>query len=145
MAEKKINGRTFKVQPMLATKALVMQARIIKLIGPGVGNFKAIMGSLGSGSSEEQKGEGAALAIRAIADIFAAGDPEQMVALMKDIMHEGMILRPSGEYYHIDLDADFVGYEGDIYTVLFFILSEQFASFFTGLRGIGNLRLNLKA
>lgn len=145
MAEKKINGRTFKTQPMLASRALVLQARIIKLVGPGLGDIKGIMAAFGEDKTEEQKQQGAALAIKAISDIFSAGDPEQMVSLVSEILREGMILRPSGSYDPIDLDGDFITNQGDVFSVLFFILMEQFAGFFTGLQGIGSLKIRAKA
>lgn len=143
MAEKKFSGRTFKTEPMLASRALVLQARIIKLIGPGVVNFKEIMASFGSEANEEKKAEGTAFAIKALTDIFSAAEPEAMVGLLKDILQEGMILRPSGSYDPVDLDGDFINHQGDIFPVVAFILLEQFSSFFTGLRGIGNLKSKL--
>lgn len=145
MAEKKINGRTFKTSPMLATRALVLQARILKLIGPAVDNFGLIMAGFGDKKSEAKKAESTAAGVQAIAAIFAKGDPEEMVKLIAEILSNGMILRPSGTYDPIDLDGDFTDNQGDIFPVLFFVLGEQFGSFFTGLRALGIQKIQPKA
>lgn len=137
MAEKKINGRTFKTEPLLATQALVLQARLFKAIGPAVSSFAALM------KERSEAGAVSDSAIKAgataLASIFTQSEPEQIAGLIKDIVEVAQIKRPSGVYENCDLDGDFTGYQKDLLPVAFFVLKEQFGDFFTGLPGIGNL------
>lgn len=145
MAEKKINGRTFKTTPMLATRALVLQAKILKLVGPAVNSFAGVMKGFSKEATEAQKAQSTEAGIKALAAIFAECDPEATVNLLAEILSNGTILRPSGVYDTIDLDGDFTDHQGDIFPVLFFVLGEQFGSFFTGLRAIGIQKIQPKA
>jgi len=133
MAEKKINGRTFKVEPMLALSALVLQARLLKIAGPAM----ARLGDIFKGGGDDEARNAGALA--AIADIFVNAEPEALAALIKDVVELAYVLRPSGTYGRCDLDGDFTMNKGDILPVMFFVLQTQFGDFFTALPGLGSL------
>ena len=78
MAEKRINGRTFEVKPMLATKALILQARIARLAGPAVSRLGEILQGYTEGASEEAIARSAVAGVEAFSTIFAddgAGRP----------------------------------------------------------------------
>lgn len=139
MAEKKINGRTFRTEPMLATPALVLQARIFKTLGPAVARIGEIMGGFGTDKTEEQKARSNAAAIGALTDIFVQAKPEEMAGLFKDIIEVAQIKRDSGVYENCDFDGDFTGKQKDIIPVVTFVLREQFGDFFSGLPGLGTL------
>lgn len=139
MAEKKINGRTFKTEPMLATNAMVLQARLLKAVGPGLSRLGEIFQGVGPNKSEEQKERSNAAALVAFAEIFAKSDPEEFARLVKDIIEIAMIRRPSGVYEHCDFDGDFTGHQKDILAVALFVLREQFGDFFSGLPALGSL------
>lgn len=138
MAEKVINGRTFKVTPMLATQALVLQARVVKIAGPAFSKLGPIMQGYGEGKTEAEKETSNAAAIAAIVDVFTNGDPIAIAELIKDIVAVAQIRRPSGNYDHCDIDGDFQDdKQADIFPVVGFVLQEQFSSFFGGLRVSG--------
>lgn len=139
MAEKKINNRTFRTEPMLATEAILLQARLFKALGPAVGHFSEIMRGYGDDKTEEQKAQSNVAAVAAIASVFAQGSPQEIAGLVKDLIETVQIKRDSGDYYPCDFDGDFTGRQKDIMPVVFFALREQFGDFFVGLPGLGNL------
>ena len=138
MAEKKINGRTYRTEPLLATAALVLQARLLKTLSPALSRLGDIF--QGMGAKDEAKAEASnAAAIGALTEIFANAEPQAIAQLIKDITEIAVIQRPSGEYHSIDFDADFQGRLGDIFPVVAFVLREQFGDFFSAMPGSGNL------
>lgn len=140
MAEKKINGRTFKTEPMLAMAALVLQARLFKAVGPAIARLGDVLKGRGEGATEEQKDASNAAAISAFAALFSNSDPEQLAKLVRDIIEVAMVKGDSGEYRQCDFDGDFTGQQKDIVPVVMWVLGEQFGDFFAGLPGIGNLK-----
>lgn len=144
MAEKTFNAGTLKTDPMLATRALVLQARITKLLGPAMARFGDVMQGFGENKSEEQKTKATAAALTALVEVFAAADPEGVAVLLSDIVNLAMIRRADGKYYTADLDGDFTQNKGEIFPVVLWILREQFGDFFSELPGNGNLGNLLK-
>lgn len=139
MAEKKINGRVFKTEPMLATQAMVLQARLLKVLGPGLSRLGEIFQGVGRDKSDEDKARSNAAALAAFAEIFAQSKPEEVAHLVKDVAEIALIKRPSGEYHPVDFDGDMTGAQKDIIPLVVFVLREQFGDFFTGLPGLGSL------
>lgn len=139
MAEKKINDRTFRVEPMLAMDALVLQARLFKALGPAMASFSEVMKGHGEGKTEEEKNKSNAAALVALANIFAHGEPQQIAELIRDIVQIAELRRPSGDYSSVDLDGDLTGKQKDLFPIILFVLREQFADFFSGLPGLGKL------
>ncbi|MEZ2132396.1 MULTISPECIES: phage tail assembly chaperone [unclassified Sinorhizobium] len=132
MAEKKINGIEYRVEPMLATRAIVMQARLMRAAGPLAAKLPGILASRRVDATIEEKAKADAEALSAITDIFGAVAPEEFAALVKDICELAKIKRPSGHYDFVDFDGDFSGRLGDIIPVVLFVLKEQFGDFFSG-------------
>lgn len=137
MAEKKINGRNFIVEPMLATRGLVLKARLMKVAAPVL----SVLPDVFAGAAAEGEAKEAAnfKAIAAFGELFGKGDPEEVASLIKDICEVAQIRAPSGEVHQVDLDAHMTGHDADIPPLVIFVLREQFSDFFSGLRGIGNL------
>jgi hypothetical protein len=135
MGETKINGRTFRVEPMLATKALVLQARLFKLAGPAIARLPEIMS--GYGGDEEAQRHSNAAAISAFASIFAESHPEDLAGLIQEVAQIASIRRPSGSYDRVDFDGDMTGHGADLIPLVVFVLREQFGDFFSGLPGLG--------
>lgn len=138
MAEKKFGGRVFKVTPLLATDAVVLQARLMKAAGPAIERVGEVLGGMSKDATEETKARANAAAIAAFADIFGRNDPHELAALLKALVETAQIQRPSG-YDKVDFDGDFTDAKGDILPVAVWVAKEQFGDFFSGLRGIGNL------
>jgi len=139
MAEKKINGRTFKTAPLLATEAIVLQARLMKAAGPAVGRVGEVFAGMGKDATADDKAKANGAAIAAFSEIFARNDPHELAGLLKDVVQTTQILRPSG-YGDVDFDGDFSGDGlGDVLPVTVWALREQFGPFFSGLLGSGNL------
>lgn len=134
MAERKIGTRTFKTEPLLATQAIMLQARVFKLIGPGLSKIGQIMANSGG------EGEQGRAALGALAEVFAQADPEAVTALVRDVVQMAQIKRPSGIYENCDMDGDFTGHAADVYPVALFVLKEQLGDFFSGLPELGSLK-----
>jgi hypothetical protein len=145
MADKKINGVEYKVDPLLATKALVLQARLLRVAGPLASKLPSILASRREGASIEEKAAADTEALVAITSIFEAAPPEAIAALIKDIVEIALVKRPSGAYDPVDLDGDFSGKLGDIIPVAVFVLSEQFGDFFSGALANGRRAMTAKA
>ena len=145
MAEKKINGVEYRVDPLLATRALVLQARLMRAAGPLASKLPSILASRREGATVEEKAAADSEALVAITAIFDAISPEEFASLVKDIVEIAKIKRPSGAYDPVDLDGDFAGRLGDIIPVAVFVLSEQFGDFFSGALANGRRALTAKA
>ena len=130
MAERKINGRTFRVDPLLATEALRLQARLARALGPVAVKLPGILSGRGEHATEEQKAKSDSEAIAAFTGVFADMEPDEYATLIKDVVELAKLMRPSGQYDTVDLDGDFVGDSKSIYPVAFFVLETQFADFF---------------
>lgn len=142
MAEKKINGKTYKVEPALATTALDLQLRLLKVIGAGIEKLPEILQGAGSSASPEQKEAANGAAIAAFTEIFMKGDIKEMTSLVTDIVNLAMVQRPSGAYETVDIDGDFTGDLKSMFALVVFVLQEQFGDFFQGVLANGNLKSN---
>lgn len=140
MAEKKIGTRTFKQEPLLATKAMVLQARLLRIAGPAMARLGDIFAGQGADKTKEQKDASNVAAISAFASIFSNSDPDELAELMKDLTEVTMLKRANGEYGPTDFDGDFTGHAGDIIPVVVWVIREQFGDFFSGVLAIGNLK-----
>jgi hypothetical protein len=139
MAERKINGREFQVGQVLATEAVMLQARLMQVVGAGVERLPVILKGAGEHASPEDKEASRAAAVAAFTDIFVNGDPKKMTELVSDIVRIATVKRKSGVFEQVDIDLDFTSDKGSLFPVAVFVLQEVLGDFFTGLRGVGNL------
>lgn len=137
MAERKIGGREFQVGQVLATDAVLLQARLMKVIGAGVERLPTILKGAGESASDEAKAASRAAAVAAFTDIFANGDPAVMTSLVRDVVQLATVKRPSGAFEQVDMDGDFTEDKGSLFPVVIFVLQEVLGDFFTGLQGNG--------
>ena len=128
--------RTYKQEPMLATSAMIMQAKLLRLAGPAVSRIPQIMQGFGKNKTPEQEATSNAAAISAFAEIFSQTDPEELAGLLKELCEVAMIKRGNGEYGPVDFDGDMTGHTGDIMPLVIWVIREQFADFFSGLLGL---------
>jgi hypothetical protein len=140
MAEKQINGRTFKVEPLLATRAIRLQARLFRLAGPAISRLGDIMQGYGTDKTEEQKMQSNVAAMAAFSAIFADTDPDELAMLIQELVETAQLKRPSGTYDMVDMDGDLTGHSQDLIPLVVFVLREQFGDFFSGLLELGGPR-----
>ncbi len=145
MAERKIGGSVYKTAPMLATQAIILQARLARIIGPAVSKLPAILASRSESATAEQKAHADAEAISAITEIFARCHPEEIAGLVKDVAEIAMVQRAAGTYEPVDFDLDFTGRLGDVIPVVTFVLAEQFGDFFSGALASGRQAVRARA
>lgn len=137
MAERKINGATYRVGTVLATDALRLKLRLLKVVGAGVDQLPAILAGAGGKATPAVKKRSDQAAIAAFTEIFMKSDVEEMITLVKDIVEIAQIKRPSG-YDQVDLDGDFSGKTGDMLAVAVFVLQEIFGGFFGEVLATGS-------
>lgn len=137
MAERKISGREFQVGQVLATDAVLLQARLMKVIGAGVERLPTILKGSGESASDEDKQASRAAAVAAFTDIFSNGDPAEMTGLIRDVVQLATVKRQSGAFEQVDMDLDFTDDKGALFPVVIFVLQEVLGDFFTGLQGNG--------
>ena len=138
MAEKVINGETFKVDVVLATKALELQGRLFKVAGPIGKKLPDLIAGAARGGEDAERANGALF--EAVGEIFASIDINDYVNLVRDIVQVAKIRRQSGHFDQVDFDGDFSNKLGTILPVVIFVLKEVLGDFFSGLTGNGKLR-----
>jgi hypothetical protein len=137
MAERKIGGRTYKVEPLLATEALALQGRLMKAIGPAFDRLPEVIAQVRDKGIDADGGN--VLMIKVIGDIFSSLSTDEYVSLVRDIVEVAKVQRPSGAFDPVDIDGDMSGPElANIIPLLAFVLREQFSDFFSGLLGNGS-------
>jgi hypothetical protein len=137
MAERKIGGRTFRVDALLAGEALALQGRLMKALGPAFDRLPEAITQIREKGVDAADGNG--LIIKVIGDIFSSLSTEEYVSLVRDIVEVAKVQRPSGAFDPVDLDGDMSGPElKNILPLAAFVLKEQFSDFFSGLLGNGS-------
>jgi len=137
MAEKKIGGKTYKVEGVLATQALTLQARLLRTFSGTFDRLPAILAGMGSKATEAEQQRSNAELMAAVTSVFGERDPEEITALIGDIAKMAMIKRPSGAWEEVDLDADFTGNLADLIPVVGFVLQEVLGDFFGAVLASG--------
>lgn len=141
MAEKKINGRTFRVGTVLATDAIKLQVRLLKIVGGGVERLPLILAGMGKKGEEnpEAKAKSDAAAVAALSDILSKADPDGVTDLLSDIVAMAQLQTDSRSWEPVDIDQDFTDHKKDLFHVVFFVLKEVLGDFFDGVPGAGDL------
>lgn len=138
MAEKKINGQLYKVLPLTARDALALYADIMRIAGKAVNRLPAIIIALSS-DDEGQNAMADVAALAAITDILRDTPTSDVIEVVERILAVAQVVQPSGTMRTVDLDGDFTGKLKDMIPVLRFVISEQYADFFTASAGNGIL------
>lgn len=130
MAERKINGSTYRVEPPLATLALGLKLRIAKLAGPGFEVLPVALASLQSKDQALKEGAGSAV-IDALGKVMAKIDPDDVTDLMGDVVAMAKVKDATG-YGPVDLDGWITEHPGDLYPLMGFVLETAIGPFFPG-------------
>lgn len=155
MAETKIGGRTFRVGTVLATDAIKLQVRLLKIVGGGVERLPIILAGMKRTKTEmdengnpvvkelpvdpEAKAKSDAAAVAALSDILSKADPEGVTQLLTNIVAMAQIQGDSKTWGTVDIDQDFTDHKKDLFKVVFFVLKEVLGDFFDGVPGAGDL------
>lgn len=141
MAERKIEGETYRAVPIAASEAIELYADLMRVATQGTGRIPGILLAL-----EEQEGALAeAGALAAIGDILQKNTSAEIRQLIQRIATSAEVLRPSG-YARIDFDEEFTGRLAASVAVVRFVLEVNFSDFFPASLGsgiLGSLRAGL--
>lgn len=137
MAERKIAGREFRVDPPLATDALRLQAKLTRLLEAADASMEDILVAFFGGGEKTQESQAkiVAGAISTVGRVFSKLSPDEYAALVSEIVSMAKIKRPSGAYEIADLDGDFSGNLQAVPELITFVLRVVLSDFFTALLG----------
>lgn len=132
MAEKKIGGKVWRIEPMTAIDALKLYADIMRIVTPAAGKLPAIIFALSS-EDDGQKMMADVAALSAVADILARTSSDQIADIARTIVESAEVSVDGGKsYIPVDIDVEFTGALPDLIPVAKFVLEEQFRDFFIG-------------
>lgn len=135
MAEKKINGQTYRSSPVDASTAIKLYVDLTRIATKATGRLAALITTMTS--DEDDNAIMADLtALAAIGDILKSTETDELLDLMIRLADCVEVKRPSG-YAKIIFDDEFSGNLRAIVPVLRFAVEAQFADFFTGSAGSG--------
>lgn len=130
MAEQTIDGETYSVTPLLAKRAIVLQAKLAKVVGPALPLLIEAMASKKDEAAAQRAGVAALNKIAETIDPVSFGDLIEEVVQLAEI-------KDGGQYRRVIMDQDFTGNLQGILPVVGFVLREQFGDFFTAFMGSG--------
>ena len=135
------DGSLYRVDTVLATKALLLKARLLKIAGGAMDRLPAILAGRGKDDGDETASVSDSAALAALGDMLSKIDPVDVVQIIGDVVALGSI-QPHGStgWHKANLDAHFSDRKADLYPVVIFTLRETFGDFFTGLPVNGILR-----
>ncbi len=140
MAERKLAGVEYRVQPIPAVEAIELYADILRFLGPAANRLPAIIMAL-SAADEGQEMMADVAALAAVSDILSRVPSDQVSDLVGRIVGIAQIKRQSGQYDPVDLSGDFTGKLSSLVPLIKFVLEEQFSDFFIGSRKSGIISL----
>jgi hypothetical protein len=130
VAEKKIGDTLYSSSPLLAKHAIVLQAKLIRVLGPALPALVRALGQAGDASARAVAGVEALNAISAGLDPSAFGDLVEELCETAEVMD-------SGRYRRVNFNQDFTDHLAEIIPVVVFVIEAQFGDFFKGLLGNG--------
>lgn len=135
MAEKKINGRSYRCEQMAASDGIFLAARIGNLAGPLLASLENIGMSVfdlrNIGNTNEAE---AVKAIAVIGKFLEKLDPKESRDLIVELCEKASIQSQSGNYEPIIFDAHFQGkHMADCIAVTAWVFQVNFANFFKEL------------
>lgn len=113
MAEKKIGKDTFRVQPLPASRAVELGARLIRVAGPAIAELR-------DGGEE-------AFA-RALSSLSRTMDPKEVTNLIVEMAEQAEISH-EGSYMPVIFDQHFTGRLQDAFQLVAFVVQTEFGDF----------------
>lgn len=142
MADKKIGGNYYRVQPILATEALRLQVRLLNIAGPAVKALPAVLAARKGGADT---GVAEAAGLEAIAAVFTTADPDKVSTFITDVCEKAEISSDGKTYEGLIFDHHMSEDQQSIIPVTFFVLKELLGDFFTGAQAVGSLAVTKQA
>ena len=138
MADKKIGGNYYRVQPILATEALRLQVRLLNIAGPAVKALPAVLAARKDATNvagAEQAG------LEAIAAVFTTADPDRVQQFITDVCEKAEISEDGKSYDALIFDHHMSDDQKSIIPLTLFVLKELLGDFFTEALAAGNLAI----
>lgn len=145
MAEKKIHGSVYQVGTMLALDALKLKVKLLKVLGGAIDRLPMILAGAGKDKDKAAKDASNAAAVAAFADIFVHGDPDEMIALVKEIAEMAQVKRPSGAWEQVDVELFQSDDLSELFEIVVFVLREVFGPFFSEILANSKVKKAMEA
>jgi len=126
MAEKKINGRTYKVEPLGAKEAIRLLGRLTKVGGAA---WDRLRKDIEDGAETMNVGM---VIVTFVVELSRNNDVDDVVGLIEEICGYAQVKLDSG-YSKIYFDEEFSGRLQDVHKVATFVLEENFSDFLSEL------------
>ena len=143
MAELKIAGELYKVEPLPAGEAIELYADLMRVATQATGRVPAILMALASRENGAPDAMADVAALAGLGDILRSTSSSDIKSLINRIVTCASVKRPSG-YAEVNLDEEFTGNLAAILPVAKFVLEVNYADFFTASVG-GGLLNNLRS
>ena len=148
MAEKTINGKTFRHNKRGVRRALELKWKLVSFFAADMADLPDVLSGAGPkrpGETDEEhaKREAASNAalIKILMGAFRGNDASAFLDLVEEFLETDeavQVKHKGGDYHDVSLEGDLE--EEDVIPVIAFVLKEEFSAFFAGLPKLMGLR-----
>ena len=131
MAEIKIAGTEYRIEPLSAKVAYELLAELLRLAGPAADHMQGLTTLYKTGQEWSQEMADAS-AYKALTKILNVQGTQAFVDFKTSIIELAQARRPSGIYEQVDLDLDFAGDLESSEKLYDFVMEVQFGNFSKG-------------
>lgn len=143
MAEKRIGGVEYRVEPLLATKAWALRLRVARFIDRDTIDKLVTLFGKADGEGKNLRDIGLEI-VGVVAEVLGKHDPDQVVGLLKDLCETAQVRLESG-YSKLYFDEEFSGKGAEALELAAFVIWEQFSELFSDALASGFQRAAARA
>ena len=144
MAEIKIGGTEYRVEPLGAKDAYKLLTDIMLLTGSGTQYLATLLFSQEDGETENDQPMDSVEAYEACIEILREHGTQAFVDMKARVTSLAQAKRPSGVYETVDLDVDFPGDLQGAEKLFEFVMEVQFGNFSKGPKHAGPIALAMQ-
>ena len=141
MAEIKIGGTEYRVEPLGAKDAYKLLTDIMLLTGSGTQYLATLLFSQEDGEIQNSQSMDSIEAYEACIEILREHGTQAFVDMKARVTSLAQAKRPSGVYETVDLDVDFPGDLQGAEKLFEFVMEVQFGNFSKGSKAYGHIDL----
>lgn len=125
--EKEIDGQIYQVTQTNAFKALKMQTKLIKILGPGLFSFVGSQGLTGVMSLLDETNNDKSAASKLLPILIENFDDEEANTLITLLFEKGVFLKDGDASVPLDFEEHFIGKPLTLWKVAWFVVETNFA------------------
>ena len=132
MAEKKISGKTYRVEKLPATAATSLMFRLGRIVGPSFGQLSTLSGADFIGDADEENLERREQVLTIIGNLFGRLDPTEAQGILIELCECAKVQSKGGNYEDVIFNATFDGDVMGAFLVAAYVVQVNFGDFFGG-------------